>query len=236
MTEALLFGAVFAAVLTQTLTGFGSAMVAMALLPHLTGLLVAAPLVALVAATMEAVVLVRWRPALNWQAIRQLALGTLVGVPFGVLALRHVDAGILLPILGAVIVGYALYALMDRRLPRLHNARWAYGAGLLAGILGGAYNVSGPPAIVYGQCRRWSPAEFKGNLQAFFLLGDALVIGGHALAGNLTGEVWGHYTLSVPALALGVAAGLALERLIRPDVFRRLTLILLVALGVALLR
>lgn len=124
MTEALLFGAVFAAVLTQTLTGFGSAMVAMALLPYLTGLLVAAPLVALVAAAMEAVVLVRWRPALNWQPIRQLALGTFVGVPFGVLALRHVDAGILLPILGAVIVGYALYALMDWRLPRLHHARW----------------------------------------------------------------------------------------------------------------
>lgn len=236
MTETLIFGAVFAAVLTQTLTGFGSALVAMALLPYWVGLLVAAPLVALVAATMETVMLVRWRPALNWRAIRPLALGMLVGVPFGVAALSHVEADILLPILGAIIAAYALYALMAWRLPRLHDRRWAYAAGLTAGLLGGAYNVSGPPVIVYGQCRRWSPGEFKANLQAFFLVGDALVIGGHALVGNLTPEVWGRYVLSLPAIALGVLVGLALERRIRPDVFRRLTLVLLVVLGVALLR
>ena len=235
MTQALVFGAVFASVLMQTLTGFGSAMVAMALLPYWIGLLVAAPLVALIAATLEAVVLVRWRQALGWQAIKQLSVGMLVGVPFGVLALRHVDAAILLPILGALIVGYSLYALMNWRLPRLDDARWAYGAGLMAGLFGGAYNVSGPPVIVYGHCRRWSPAQFKGNLQAFFLLGDALVIAGHAAAGNLTRTVWENYLLSLPAIALGVACGLALERLIRPDAFRRAALVLLIALGAGLL-
>lgn len=235
MTQALVFGAVFASVLMQTLTGFGSAMVAMALLPYWIGLLVAAPLVALIAATLEAIVLVRWRQALSWRAIRQISIGTLVGVPFGVLALSRVDATILLPILGAVIVGYSLYALMNWRLPQLNDAGWAYGAGLLAGVLGGAYNVSGPPVIVYGQCQRWSPAEFKGNLQAFFLLGDALVIAGHAIAGNLTRAVWENYLLSLPAIALGVLAGLALERFIQPGAFRRTALLLLIALGVALL-
>jgi uncharacterized membrane protein YfcA len=235
VTHALVFGAVFASVLMQTLTGFGSAMVAMALLPYWIGLLVAAPLVALIAATLEAVVLLYWRDALDLRAIKHLSVGTVLGVPVGVLALRQVDAAILLPVLGAIIVAYALYGLMQWRLPRLEASRWAYGAGWMAGVLGGAYNVTGPPVIVYGHCRRWSPAEFKANLQAFFILADVLVIAGHAAAGNLTRTVWENYLLSLPAIALGVACGLALERFIRPDAFRRTALVLLIALGAKLL-
>jgi uncharacterized membrane protein YfcA len=235
VTQALVFGAVFAAVLMQTLTGFGSAMVAMALLPYWVGLLVAAPLVALIATTMEAIVLLYWREALDLRAIRQLSAGTVLGVPVGVLALSRVEAGILLPVLGAVIVAYALYALMRWHLPRLEASRWAYGAGWLAGVLGGAYNVTGPPVIVYGHCRRWSPAEFKANLQAFFILADVLIIAGHAAAGNLTRAVWESYLFALPAIALGVAAGLALERRVRPEAFRRAALLLLIVLGVGLL-
>lgn len=234
MTDALVFGVVFAAVLMQTLAGFGSAMVAMALLPYWVGLLVAAPLVALVAATLEVVVLVYWRQALTWRAIRQLNVGMVLGVPLGMLALSRVEAGILLPVLGGVLVAYALYALLNLRLPELRHSRWAYGAGALAGVLGGAYNVSGPPVVVYGHCRRWTPAQFKANLQAFFLLGDALVIVGHGVAGNLTPTVWQNYLLALPAIALGLIAGLALERFVPPSVFRRMALILLVVLGVRL--
>jgi uncharacterized membrane protein YfcA len=235
MTDALVFGVIFVAVLMQTLAGFGSAMVAMALLPYWLGLMVATPLVALIAATLEALVLVRWRKALTWRAIWQLSLGMAVGVPFGVIALTRVDAGILLPILGAVIIAYSLYALLNWRLPELHGSGWAFGAGALAGLLGGAYNVSGPPVIVYGHCRRWSPAEFRGNLQAFFLLGDALVIVGHGIVGNLTPVVWRHYAYALPAIGLGVIIGLALERHVGPVAFRRLALIVLIALGVRLL-
>jgi len=234
MTDALVFGVVFAAVLMQTLAGFGSAMVAMALLPYWVGLLVAAPLVALIAATLEAVVLVYWREALTWHAIRQLNVGLVLGVPLGVLALGRVDAGILLPVLGGVLIAYALYALLNLRLPELRSPGWAYGVGVLAGVLGGAYNVSGPPVIVYGHCRRWTPAQFKGNLQAFFLLGDALVIVGHGVAGNLTRTVWQSYVLALPAIALGLVAGLALERFIPAGVFRRMALVLLIVLGVRL--
>jgi uncharacterized membrane protein YfcA len=235
VTQALVFGAVFASVLMQTLTGFGSAMVAMALLPYWVGLLVAAPLVALIATTMEVIVLLYWREALDLRAIRQLSAGAVLGVPIGVLALRQVDAAILLPVLGAVIIGYAFYALMRWHLPRLEASGWAYGAGWMAGILGGAYNVTGPPVIVYGHCRRWSPAEFKANLQAFFILADVLVIAGHAIAGNLTRAVWENYLLALPAIALGVLAGLALERFIPPDAFRRTALAVLIALGARLL-
>lgn len=69
---------VFAAMFTQGLVGFGSAMVSMALLPEPLGLSVAGPLVALMALPSEGLVLIRYRRSLNWRAVARLAAGMVV--------------------------------------------------------------------------------------------------------------------------------------------------------------
>jgi uncharacterized protein len=226
---------IFLAVLTQAVTGFGSALVSMALLTQVLGIQVAAPLVALMAGTIEFILLVRYRQAFKLSAVWRIAVASVVGIPLGILALRHVSERIVLAVLGLVIVGYAVYALTNSRLPELKQPGWAFGFGFLAGLLGGAYNVSGPPAILYGSSQRWSPAEFKSNLQGFFLLNDALVIAGHAWSSHLTPAVWENFRIAVAAIALGLVAGSALERFINPVVFRRIVLWLLVLVGVRLM-
>ena len=224
----------FLAVLTQTATGFGLALVSMGLLVQLLGIQVAAPLVALTAAPLELILLVRYRRALSWKAVWRLSAASMVGIPLGILALRHVNDKVILTVLGLVIVGYAVYALTNPRMPELAPG-WAWGFGFLAGLLGGAYNTAGPPAVIYGDGRRWSPAEFKSNLQGFFLLNDALVIVGHAVSSHLTPGVWASYRLALPALALGLAAGLSLEHLIHPAAFRKMVLFLLIVTGLRLI-
>lgn len=225
---------IFLAVLTQTATGFGLALVSMGLLVQILGIQVAAPLVALTAAPLELILLVRYRHALNWKAVWRLSAASMVGIPLGILALRHVNDKVILTVLGLVIVGYAVYALTNPRMPEL-SPGWAWGFGFLAGLLSGAYNTAGPPAVIYGNSRRWSPAEFKSNLQSFFLLNDALVIMGHAVSQHLTPAVWTNYQLALPALALGLAVGLSLERYIHPAAFRKIVLLLLIVMGLRLL-
>ena len=225
---------IFLAVLTQTATGFGLALVSMGLLVQLLGIQVAAPLVALTAAPLELILLVRYRHAFNWKAVWQLSVASMVGIPLGILALRHVNEKVILTVLGLVIVGYAVYALTNPRMPELAPG-WAWGFGILAGLLGGAYNTAGPPAVIYGNGRRWTPTEFKSNLQSFFLLNDALVVTGHAVSHHLTPVVWANYQLALPALALGLAAGLSLERFIHPAAFRKIVLLLLIVMGLRLI-
>jgi uncharacterized membrane protein YfcA len=225
---------VFAAVFVQSLVGFGSAMIAMVLLSAGLGLAVASPLVALMSLTLEAGILARRAAALNLGAVWRVIAGALLGVPLGMLALRRVPERALLPLLGLVIAAYALYGLWGRRLPELRHPAWGFGTGVLAGLLGGAYNTSGPPVIVYGDCRRWAPPEFKSNLQAFFLVADALVVLGHAVAGNLTRTTLGYYALALPAILLGLWLGLRLERRVSPAAFRRLALVVLLVLGARL--
>lgn len=235
MTIMFILLVAFLAALTQSATGFGSALVAMALLPLWISLRIASPLVALWAATIEVLLLIRYRASIRFQAIALLAAGMIAGIPPGILILRRVPEAITVPILGGVIAAYAGYALANPRLPRLQPRKWAAGFGFAAGLLGGAYNTSGPPLVLYGHARGWESQEFKANLQGVFLLSDLLVLLGHAVAGHLNGVVLWDYGLGLPALLAGLAIGFRLDRHIRPTLFRRLVLVLLLLLGVGLI-
>lgn len=226
---------VFLAAFTQSLSGFGLALVSMALLPAVIGIRVATPLVALVAIVIEVVLIVRYRESLEVHAIWKVVLAAVIGTPLGVLFLSRMDERIALTVLGVVIAGYAVYALLGLKLPRLENPFWAYLSGLLGGILGGAYNTSGPPVIVYGDCRRWSPDVFKSNLQGYFIVSSLVVAGSHALSGNFTPLVWRTFWWSLPFIGIGLIAGLSLDRWLNPVTFRRVVLVLLVLMGIRLM-
>ena len=234
MAQVLVAVVVLLGVFTQSLTGFGVALVTMAVLPGLIGLHTAAPLVALIALTLEVVLLVRYWRDLRIRSIIQIAGASVLTVPLGIAGLNSLDEHLALAILGLVVAGYAVYALLNPQLPQLQHPGWAYAAGLFAGLLGGAFNTAGPPVVVYGQCRQWPPQEFKGNLQGFFLFNTSFLVLGHLWNGNLTSLVWTSYLSVLPAVALGIAAGLSLDRIIQPAQFRKIVLYMLIILGVRL--
>jgi uncharacterized protein len=230
----LLFLIIFLAVFTQTVTGFGVALVSMPLLLLVMDIGLAAPLVALVAGLAELLLLLYYRADLNLRAVTRLIVASLVGIPLGVVALQRVDEGVVTAVLGLLLIFYTLYALLGLRLPHLKQPGWAYGFGFVAGLLGGAYNTSGPPVIVYGACRRWPPAEFKSNLQGFFVVSSYAIIIAHALGGSFTPEVWRNFFIAIPAILLALLLGSRLDKFLNPARFRHLVLFVLLGLGVSL--
>jgi uncharacterized membrane protein YfcA len=207
----------------------------MALLPGFIGLQKAVPLVALLALVLELVLLIRYWRYLQMKAVLRITLVSLLTVPIGIIGLRHLNEHLMLAILGFLILGYALYALFTPHLPALRHPAWEYAAGLTAGILGGAYSTSGPPVVIFGQCRGWQPMEFKGNLQGFFLVNTTVLVAGHAWGGNITPEIWRLFFTMLPVTAVGAIAGLSFDRLIKPLVFKKIVLVLLLILGLRLM-
>jgi len=226
---------IFFGVFTQTITGFGSALVTMSILPSLLGIYTASPLVALMSITLEAILLIRLHGALRLGAVWRMSLAAILAIPIGITAIRSISEDVVLTILGLVLVSYSIYALLTPRLPELKRPAWAFGFGFVGGLLSGAYNVAGPAAVIYGNCRGWEPREFKSNLQAFFLLNDLTVVIGHGLAGNLTPIVWSAYLIVLPAIVLGIFAGSKIDRRLNPIAFRRIVLLLLIVMGVRLI-
>lgn len=226
---------IFFAIFTQSVSGFGLALISMPLLTAVLGIQTAAPLVALFGLVAELILLIYYRQDFSLRTVWKLAIASVAGIPFGILALRYVDEQIVLTILGLVVAGYAIYALLDFRLPAIQHPVWAYIAGFAAGVLGGAYNTAGPPVIIYGNCRRWPSARFKSNLQGFFMFNSALIVGSHLVANNYTPLVLKSMLVALPAVGVGILVGVRLAKKISGGLFRKIVLWLLLGIGVWLL-
>ncbi|HEU5458078.1 MAG TPA: sulfite exporter TauE/SafE family protein, partial [Terracidiphilus sp.] len=167
---------VFVATVIRSAFGFGEALVAVPLLALFLPLTVAAPLAVLLSITIAAVVVVQdWRH-IHLGSAAGLVAATVVGIPLGLLVLTHANEEIVKAGLGVLILLFAIYslALGDAiRLEKEHRPLLLL-SGFVAGILGGAYGMNGPPLVVYGSLRRWSPQHFRATLQAYFLPASVL--------------------------------------------------------------
>jgi uncharacterized protein len=117
---------------------------------------------------------------------------------------------------------------------KLSGRYWGLCAGSLAGLLGGAIGMPGPPVILYAAAQGWSPRMMKAMLQAFFLVNYSIIVVNHWWAGLLTREVVWLACLYVVPSAIGVAAGIHLFDRMHQVRFRRLMFALLFVLGLAM--
>jgi uncharacterized membrane protein YfcA len=142
-TLILSLAVIFFAALTHGLSGFGSALVAMPLLALWMDIRDAAPLVALLTLTINAVFLAGLRKSLVAGRVFGLLAGAALGVPLGIVFLRHGDPRLLELVLGAVLILYSLQALFMKAVRRIGRGG-ALVVGAASGFLGGAMNIAGP--------------------------------------------------------------------------------------------
>lgn len=234
--NAYFLAVVFLATWIRTTFGFGEALVAVPLLALVMPVAVAAPVAVLLSITIAAVVMIEdWR-AIHWRSAAWLVAPTLVGIPAGVWLLAAGHAAVVKAGLGVVIGAFAGYFLLVRHPPRLvdDSRRWLVGCGLAAGVLGGAYGMNGPPLVIYGSLRRWTPRQFRATLQAYFLPASMAAMGGYAWAGLWVPAVTRDYLLGLAALVPALLLGRVAHRRLGRERFLRLIHAGLVLVGVAL--
>lgn len=221
----------FGSALTASIFGFGGALFAMPLLTLVVDIKLATPLCALVTVTNALLVAgLNWRVA-RWAVVGRLMATTLVGIPLGVLLVRTLPTPWLTQVLGLFLIAFGLYRLLALPLPPLRHPGWAYPFGLLAGLLGGAYNTNGPPIVVYAALNRWDPVTVRATLQTYFLAAGLGIVASHGLGGLWTEAVLKLYGLALPGLVLAVVLGGWLNRTLPVARFERLLFGLLVGLG-----
>jgi hypothetical protein len=206
----------------------------MPVLTLLLGIKTAAPLVGLTSLTLATAMLLVSRRAVDLRATKQLLPWIVLGIPLGIVALIEAPQGPVSLALGAALIAYGLYSLTGPRLPEVRSAGWAVPVGLLSGVLGGAFNTNGPPIVVYGSLKRWSPEVFRATLQANFLTAAFFIALGHGLGGLWTERVLVLFAATVPVLIVGFWIGRLVSRRIPAERFAGALMMLIVALGVML--
>lgn len=225
----------FLATFIRSALGFGEALVAVPLLALVLPVQVAAPLAVLVSITVALVIVIQdWRNV-HIRSAGWLVVSTLFGIPLGLLMLKTVPESVVKSILGAFIIVFALYSLAGRK-PELHGDRLAPLFGFIAGILGGAYGMNGPPLVVYGVLRRWQPVQFRATLQGYFLVASIVGMAGYAVTGLWTGTVSRYFLLSLPLALFAIFLGHVIHRRLSSARFLICVNLGLIVIGVLLLK
>jgi hypothetical protein len=235
VTIAAILAVVFLATLIRSAFGFGEALIAVPLLALLIPVEVAAPLAALVSITVAVVVLIQdWRKV-HIGSAGWLILSTFVGIPLGLWLLIAAPEAIVKALLAVFIIGFSAYCLYSRELFELKNDRLAWAFGFVAGILGGAYGMNGPPLVIYGTLRRWSAEHFRATLQGYFLFASMVGMAGYWFAGLWVPTVTCFYLLSLPLVLAAIFLGRMVNRRLKRERFLIYIHVGLVVVGVTLL-
>jgi uncharacterized protein len=214
-------GVVFVATLIRSTFGFGEGLIAVPLLALILPVEIAAPVVVLLSITIAAVVVMQdWRK-IHVRSTGWLLAPTFVGIPLGIALLRSVHQNGVKAALAILIIAFSGYSLVGKRPPELRedSRGWLLGCGFLAGVLGGAYGMNGPPLVIYGAMRRWSPQHFRATLQGYFLPASLVAMAGYWLAGLWVPAVTHDYLISLPAALPAIFLGRVLNHRLRGEAF-----------------
>ncbi len=227
----LISAVIFFAGLTQGLSGFGAILLAIPLLATFLDIKTVIPLTALTGLATTIILLIQLWQHLEWKKILPFLLGSLPGIPIGVLFLKEVDKGTVQLVLGGFLIAYSAYSLLSRNPTKGTRKGWAYLFGFLGGCLGGAFSAAGPAVIVYTSMQNWIKDRTKAAIQGIFFVSGTLVVASYILNGFVTPAVLKYFGVSLPTLIMGTYVGSFFYGRIDEVQYRKVMFVLLGLMG-----
>ena len=224
----------FFATLIASTFGFGVGLIAIPILSLFIGIRIATPLSAMAALTIILLILLKQWREINFQSVWRLIAASCIGAPVGLFFLKSTQDNLAKLILAVVIMLFSGYHLLSPGIIRFKTDRGAWFFGAIAGFLGGAYALPGPPVLIYGVFRQWPPSSLRATLLGFFLPISLIVVVSHWAGGLWTPSVLVLYGLSLPTILVGIFIGNRLNRTFPKEKFARALYCLLFLCGMIL--
>jgi uncharacterized membrane protein YfcA len=215
---------------TQSITGFGFALI---VVPGLTLLL--GPKVAVVAMSSIGVPLVvwnaiRWRRDILWREALTTSVAALVGMPIGLVVLTRANDQLLTAIIGLTILALTVWLWRGLTLPDGRNTQVA--AGFASGTLATSVGTNGPPLVIAFQAVGLEPAAFRATLQACFVGQGSIALALFWTQGLVVHDVGIAFLAGAPAAVIGALLGDRFAPRVHAGPFRTWVLVLLALSGV----
>lgn len=227
----------FVATLIRSTFGFGVALMAVPLLSLVISLEVAVPLAVLLSITIALVVVIQDRQHIHFSSAKWLIIFAVMGIPLGLLVLAYANGYYIKAVLGLLIIAYSVYSLAGKQSIHLEkdSMKWLFICGFLSGLFGGAYGISGPPLVVYGDMRRWSAQQFRATLQGYFLPSGIVTLFGFWYKGLWNHTVTHYYLIALPAVIPAIFLGRYFNQRLKDRAFFKYVYMGLIMIGVVLI-
>lgn len=204
----------FAAALLQATNGFGFAVLAVPFFLLLSPPGEAIQIIIMLSLAMSVVVVPGIRRAIDVTLLTRLTIGSLVGLPLGLVAALHADPLLVSGAAGATIAAFAAALAVNRYRRRAPVLPLTAGGDLAAGaVAGGAtalVGMSGPPVLIYLMLAGAPARTVRATLLSFFALIYAATLAADVVVLGVPGGDWLIAASLIPFAWAGGLIGLKL--------------------------
>ena len=235
METLLIGGVIFLSSLLQGMFGFAFMLIALPLLSQLLTVKVAVPFLSLSLALIAGILTLQLKGEFSYKKMMPLIIGAAIGIPAGIWFLLASSEQLIKFILGLVLIAYSAYC-FQRKTVQWRLPGWTgYVVGLLAGSLGGAFNITGPPVVMYLSTQAGSKLNIFASLNFFFFFTSVLVVLFHVVVGNITMDIALAFLEFTPVMLIGLLSGRYLFGKLPEEKYKSGLYVLLLAMGVMLM-
>ena len=218
--------------ITQGLTSFGFALIAVPFLSMLVPIAEVVPIVVILSLGTNLIMLSQTFRRIEFRKIGLLVVSSLIAVPFGTLALIYIVPNTIKAVVGVVIILVSGVMLTGMRFPVRSEKIALVPIGMLSGFLNGSISMSGPPVALFMSNQNEDKEVFRANLTIYATILNVFTITSFIVSGVLTSNVIAYSVWLIPAMIVGVLLGGLLETRINQTLFKRIALCLILASGI----
>lgn len=221
---------------TQSCSGFGNAIICMALWPLLMPFRTASVLEAITAFFMVVYITLRLYRHINLKLLLPPLISSTLFSFLGVSTLMTLSDRTMKQILGVALLLLAVYFVFFSHKVKLKpSLTVGLLAGVVSGFFGGLFNIGGPPMVAYFLSVTDDKMEYNASLQAYFAVTTITIFAFHLFMGNVT---VGMLPLGCAALAgtvAGTLSGMSVFRRLSIDGVKRIVYAFMVVAGIYML-
>lgn len=146
------------------------------------------------------------------------------------------EVDLLKVILGSVLIVLSVYFYWFKNSIQVKaSTRNGIIAGFISGILGGMFNIGGPPLVIYYFCALKDKLEYNASLQATFNLSAIYTIALHILYGNINTTVLKYTAVGVIAVSVGCSIGLWIFKKIEKETISKAIYSFMAIMGIMMI-
>ena len=174
-------------------------------------------------------------PHVEWRSMSWMLSSTLLTMPAGVLLLTVVPERPMRVVVALVILLATLATARGVDLAGGGGRRAELVAGAVSGVVNGSTGIGGPPAVLFYFSASRAVTGGRATLVAYFLAMDGAGLALMAVAGLVDWSVLVHAAVFTPLAIVGVAVGKRLFTRHGERGFRKMIVLILLTLSVAIL-
>lgn len=207
----------------QAVTGFGSPMVLMMVIPYFYNMVTAPAVANSISVCLAASLAWKFRKNIEWSSC---LFPSSIFILFNVLSVQFVkkiDLNFLSLAFGVFLVILAVYFfLFSKKKPFRANWATALICGILSGITSGFFGIGGPLMAIYFVSATKSKEAYIGNLQFLFTSSTLISMSIRVINGIYTLDLLPTTLLGIACIMLGKHLGLRILNQLNPDLTQKI--------------